>query len=101
MKVRRYCCNLFALLVATALPCAGATVTLDAADSGFYFARGAHNPSIENYLTGLFITEHRSFFVFERSSVTGTINSAMLRLFNPEVSAFLHGYVSPHPTETL
>ena len=27
--------------------------------------------------------------------------SATLRLFNPEVSATLHGYVSPDPTETL
>jgi hypothetical protein len=29
------------------------------------------------------------------------IHSATLRLFNPEVSAFQHGYVSPDPTETL
>jgi hypothetical protein len=101
LKVRHYALNLFMLLGSTAPTCAGATVTLDAVDSGFYFANGTHNQSIENFLTGLFGTEHRSFVVFDRSSVAGTINSATLRLFNPEVSAFLHGYVSPDPTEAL
>ena len=76
-------------------------MTLDAIDSGFYFANGRHSPSNENYLTGLFTMEHRSFFVFDRSSVTDTITSATLRLFNPKVTQFLNGYVSPDATEIL
>ena len=84
-----------------AVPSDAAQVTLNAVDSGFYFASGLHNPAIENYLTGQFSSEHRSFFVFDLSSVSGTINSASLRLFNPEVSQFLHGFVSPDPSETL
>jgi hypothetical protein len=76
-------------------------VTLDEVDSGFYFANGRHSPSNENYLTGLFTTEQRSFFVFDRSSVRDTITSATLRLFNPEVTQVLHGYVSPDATEIL
>ncbi len=39
--------------------------------------------------------------MFDLSPVTGIVSTATLRLFNPEVSAFLHGYVSPDPTETL
>ncbi len=82
-------------------PCHATTITLDAVDSGFYFAEGRHNPSIENYLTGIFGQEHRSFLLFDLSSLNGQIQSATLRLFNPEVSQFQHGYVSPDPTETL
>lgn len=91
---------LFMICVGAA-PCHGTVITLDAVDSGFYFANGRHNPAIENYLTGLFGTEHRSFVLFDLSSQNGEIRSATLRLFNPEVSEFLHGYVSPDPTETL
>ena len=84
-----------------AAPCHGAIITLDAVDSGTYQASGLHNPGIENYLTGVFRQEHRSFVLFDLSSLDGQIQSATLRLFNPEVSEFLHGYVSPDPTETL
>jgi hypothetical protein len=84
-----------------ALPGVAATVTLDAVDSGFYFANGLHNPRIENYLTGVFTTEHRSFVVFDVSRIFGTINSATLRLFNPNISPFQPGYLSPDPTEIL
>jgi hypothetical protein len=76
-------------------------VTLSALDSGLYTSDGSHTVTNENYLTGLLNNERRSFFLFDLSSITGTINSATLRLHNPEVSAFLHGYVSPSPTETL
>ena len=86
----------------TVLPCAAAPVTLDAIDSGFYNASGLHLQTNENFLTGVFLgVEDRSFLLFDLSSISGTIVSAQLRLFNPEVSAFLHGYVSPDPTETL
>lgn len=92
---------LFLLFGATALPCSGGTVTLSAIDSGYYAADGSHNPALENYLTGQLTTERRSFFVFDLSGVSGTIQSATLRLFNPDLSMFQHGYVSPSPTETL
>jgi hypothetical protein len=98
---RRYAAGVLWLLSLAAIPAPGAPITLEAVDSGAYFANGLHNPGIENYLTGVFGQEHRSFFVFDFSSVVGTIEAATLRLFNPEVSEFLHGYVSPDPTETL
>jgi hypothetical protein len=99
---RRCAARALWLLSLAAIPAPAAPITLEAVDSGAYFASGLHNPGIENYLTGVFQgQEHRSFFVFDFSSVAGTIESATLRLFNPEVSEFLHGYVSPDPTETL
>jgi hypothetical protein len=99
---RRYGAGALLLASLVSISAAGAPIILDAVDSGAYFDNGTHNPGIENYLTGLFSgQEHRSFFVFDLSSVTGTIQAATLRLFNPEVSQFLHGYVSPDPTETL
>lgn len=95
-------------MVAIAMLCAGAfnktdaaTVTLDALDSGFYNSAGVHMPNNQTYITGRFGNENRSFLVFDTSSVSGTILGATLRLFNPEVSQFLHGYVSPDATETL
>jgi hypothetical protein len=100
-RYQRCTSGLFLLLGAMALPCSGATVTLTAIDSGFYASDGSHTTTNENYLTGQLTNERRSFFVFDLSGVSGTIQSATLRLFNPEVSAFLHGYVSPSPTETL
>jgi hypothetical protein len=100
--IRRDSIGVLLITSLTAIPAAAAPVVLDALDSGFYFDNGTHNPGIENYLTGLFNEEeHRSFFVFDLSSIAGTIEAATLRLFNPEVSATLHGYVSPDPTETL
>ena len=101
MKIRPTGLKLITILCAAAFVSPAATITLNAIDSGYYLANGTHNPSLENYLTGFTGTEYRSFFVFDLSSVSGTINSATLRLFNPEVSQFLHGYVSPDPSETL
>jgi hypothetical protein len=80
--------------------CHGTVITLDAVDSGFYFANGGHNPRSKTISRSI-RKEHRSFVLFDLSSLNGEIKSATLRLFNPEVSEFLHGYVSPHPTETL
>ncbi len=102
MSIRHLRLASSATLFGLIIPCAGATLTLDAVDSGNYRANGIHAQAIENHLTGLFNqVEYRSFFVFDLSSIAGTVNSATLRLFNPEVSEFLHGYVSPDPTETL
>lgn len=99
---RRHAVRAVLALALGGSPVAAAPLTLDAVDSGQYRSTGEHLFLNQNYQTGVFETiERRSFFVFDLSSVTGTINSATLRLFNPEVSQFLHGYVSPDPTETL
>lgn len=96
-------------------PCAAAPVTLDALDSGWYLANGLHLADNENYLTGISRAsarsgEHRSFFLFDLSSVGGIIRSATLRLYNPTDQDILFeppsdplpgGYESPDPTETL
>lgn len=93
---------LFALVLAVSTSAFSATVTLEAADSGWYRSDGAHAPQNQNYQTGLFEgTERRSFFVFDLSAVSGTVTAATLRLFNPLVSPTLPGYVSPDPSETL
>jgi hypothetical protein len=90
------------LATLTAVPARAIEIAVNAVDSGAYKAPGLHTASNENYLTGVFRgAENRSFFVFDLPALTGTIHAATLRLFNPEVSPFLHGYVSPDPTETL
>jgi hypothetical protein len=73
MTIRRPGLCLLALLCAAAtFPGAAATITLDAVNSGFYFAAGTHNPAIQNHLTGLRGTEHRSDYVFDLSTMAGT-----------------------------
>lgn len=93
---------LFALVLAASNSALSATVTLDATDSGWYRSDGVHTPQNQNYQTGFFDgTERRSFFVFDLSTVSGTVTAATLRLFNPLVSPTLTGYQSPDPSETL
>lgn len=91
-----------AVITALASAAPAAMITVDATDSGAFHSNGTHLPTNQNFLTGKFLgSERRSFLAFDLSGVAGTINSATLRLFNPEVSATLHGYVSPDATETL
>ncbi|WP_162914529.1 PEP-CTERM sorting domain-containing protein [Desertibaculum subflavum] len=79
-----------------------AAIAVDATASGAYNAAGARVGTTENFLTGqLGQTVRRSYLAFDLSGVTGTVTAAKLRLFNPEVSQFLHGYVSPQASETL
>jgi hypothetical protein len=88
--------------VAAPVAANAATITVDASASGAYNAAGARVSATQNFLTGQFErVERRSFFAFDLASVAGTVTAAKLRLFNPEVSQFLHGYVSPDPSETL
>ena len=72
------------------------TFTLNSTSFGWWDSTGAHTASNTNYGTGdnASNVDHRSFFVFDLSGVSGTITSATLRIF----SAF---YGSPDPTETL
>lgn len=78
-----------------------ATIQIDATDTGAYQSSGFHNGSNENYITGIFTSENRSFFVFDLAGVSGTITSATLNLFNPGAGPCCLGYVSPDPTETF
>lgn len=87
--------RMLAVLCLGALPTAAATVTLNAVDSGFYFASGIHAQSNENYIAGLFTTEHRNFLAFDLAPVSGTIRSATMRLFNPEVLSFFMDMIPP------
>jgi hypothetical protein len=82
-------------------PVGAATIQIDATDSGAYQSSGFHLSTNENYLTGNLTLEHRSFFVFDLTGVSGTITSATLNLFNPGVMPCCLGYVSPDPTETF
>ncbi len=66
------------------------TVTVTAADSGWYYRIGLHNPDNKNYIAGstnpaINPTEN-NFFVFNLTGVSGTITSAQLRLFSAQVT---------------
>jgi large repetitive protein len=58
-------------------------VTIDATDRGWYNGIGVHVPSNHNYIVGFGAANDRNFFVFDLSAVSGTITSAVLKLFNP------------------
>jgi hypothetical protein len=75
------------ILIAFAFACfgslAGAT-TITATDSGWYNDAGIHDASNQNYIAGLCSdcggARYRNFFVFDLSSIAGSITSAILRL---------------------
>ncbi len=76
---------------------ASAQITINATDTGWYRADGDHDPSNNNYFTGtLFGDEHRSFFHFDLSALSGFVLSAELRIFNPQDS-----FYSADASETL
>jgi PEP-CTERM motif len=72
------------------------TVTLNSTSFGWWDSLGAHAASNTNYATGdnTANVDHRSFFVFDLSAVSGTIASAALNIFNP-------AYSSADPSESL
>jgi hypothetical protein len=89
-------------LMSSVTAAGAATIEIDALDTGAYRSSGFHNSTIENYITGLFTgEEYRSFFVFDLTSVSDTITSATLNLYNPGAEPCCLGYVSPDPTETF
>ncbi|MCC6125070.1 MAG: M36 family metallopeptidase, partial [Pirellulales bacterium] len=74
------------------------SVTLNAIDSGWWNSTGGHTSSNKNYATGYGGTypyEYRSYFVFDLTTVSQTIGTAQLNLFNPS-----NGYISPDPAES-
>ncbi len=72
------------LLAVCAGPLNASMITLNASDSGWYIRNGPlnrayyHDPNNENYIASS--SNYRNFFVFDRSTVTGTIKSAKLRV---------------------
>jgi Ca2+-binding RTX toxin-like protein len=59
------------------------TTTLQSTDRGWYDSTGEHDPTNINYATGDGGGVHlRNFFIFDLSSVSGTVNSASLRAYN-------------------
>jgi PEP-CTERM motif len=85
-----------AALVTIGTPSPAAATTIAFSDSGYYFESGFHSPADQSYLTG---REggfgFRSFFVFDLTSVAGTVSSVTLRLTVPA-----SGY-SGNATETF
>ncbi len=70
----------FAILISFASSLQAGVLT--SSERGWYNNSGFHNPSNANYFAGI-SDGHRNFFVFDLSSVTDTITSARLKLFNP------------------
>jgi hypothetical protein len=73
-----------------------ATIIINSTSFGWWDSTGSHSAAITNYGTGddAANNEHRSFFVFPLTGVSGTLQSATLQIFNP-------AYGSPNPTEIL
>lgn len=80
---RRTGATLFALLAVSAAH----AQSLNPVRSGWFQSGGANSgPSNQNYFVGFSNSNsdtHRNFFVFDLSSITGTITGATLKLYNP------------------
>lgn len=64
------------------------SVTLDWNDSGWYTDSGNHSATNKNYIVRTNGNGNmRNYFVFDLSSVAGTITGATLKLTNPQTSA--------------
>ena len=91
------------LLGLAALPqAAQAQTDLPATDFGRIFNDGSGGTNA-NYFAGFGGITGRNFFVFDLSSVSGTITAATLKLYNPASGvdgAGGNGYSSPDATET-
>jgi hypothetical protein len=83
------------------------TAVINFTDRGWYDLNGYHGSDLKNYIVGdnrgtscgLCENDFRDFFVFDLSSVTQSIASAKLALFNPS-SPPIAGYISADPSET-
>jgi hypothetical protein len=88
------------LLFASASP----AITINASDSGNYSASGNHALGDLEYVAGWDNEGLHDYFVFDLSSLSGTIASATLHVYNPAVCepdcSYTGGYDSPDATET-
>ncbi|MFM5958430.1 MAG: hypothetical protein ACKOQ2_14915, partial [Dolichospermum sp.] len=71
----------------------GSTITLNAADTGWYDSTGFHNPGNTNYVVGDGGVLYRNWFTFNLPTLTAPIISAQLKVKNWE-------YTSNDATET-
>jgi hypothetical protein len=69
------------------------TITLDAADTGWYDVTGYHDPGNTNYFVGDLSLLHRNWFTFNLPTLTAPIISAQLKVNT-------YDYNSPQPSET-
>jgi Tannase-like family of unknown function (DUF6351)/PEP-CTERM motif len=88
------------LLFAGASP----AITINASDSGNYSDSGSHALGDLEYVAGWDNEGLHDYFVFDLSSLSGTIASATLHVYNPAVCepdcSYTGGYDSPDATET-
>src|SRR5688572_919167 len=66
----------FFMLALHASSASAALIQIGAADTGAYQSNGAHVATLQNYITGQFQTESRSFFVFDLTGVSAPITAA-------------------------
>src|SRR5258706_4830269 len=83
---------------------ASSAITVNASDSGNYDATGNHALGDLEYVAGWDNEGLRDYFVFDLSSLSGTIASATLHVYNPAVCepdcSYTGGYDSGDATET-
>jgi hypothetical protein len=93
----------FFMLALHASSASAALIQVGATDTGAYQSNGAHVATMQNYITGQFQTENRSFFVFDLTGVSAPITAATLNLWNPNTNPHpcCLGYRSPSATETF
>jgi hypothetical protein len=93
----------FVILALHAAPASAALIQINASDTGAYASNGNHTPTAQSYFTGQFLSESRSFFVFDLTGVSAPITSATLSLWNPNTNPHpcCLGYRSPSATETF
>jgi hypothetical protein len=78
-KMKRF----LALIVLLASVVSAAPVIINSSNTGQWISSNIHDPNDPDVLTGFFNgSEYRSYYVFDLSSVTGTILSANLELYN-------------------
>ncbi len=79
---------------------ASAQVVINSSDLGWYTDTGVHDTDNHNYFTGLLLeSEYRSFFHFDLGSVSGSLLSAELRIYNPTTD--IGGFVGSDASESI
>jgi hypothetical protein len=96
---------ILALLLASINGSRADTITLNAAESGFYLQDASHNAG--NYAVGWYTgsipdnVEVRDYFIFDLAPVSGTVVSAFLRLSTAPPGSIVYGSSDPSETYTL
>jgi hypothetical protein len=103
-KMLRCLCALLTFTLMFALASASPAITINASDSGNYTSSGSHALGDLEYVAGWDNEALRDYFVFDLSSLSGTIASATLHVYNPANCepdcSYTGGYDSADPSET-